>query len=151
MQIFCNGELKIHKVKQMGQFVRSQKKKSANKVCCIRGSQKHNQEANPHTQEGRGALLSAIAPYPPKFPRSLHCSSTGSAFVHCRISEIIAMLLSFPIHTATCLHPDCSLPGGGNQPPSTHNAMGNKYNSVRWKHFVAFSAFPGSINCFSKI
>lgn len=31
MQIFCNGELKIHKVKQMGQFVRSQKKSQQTK------------------------------------------------------------------------------------------------------------------------
>lgn len=46
----------------MGQFVRNQKRNAANKVCCIRGSQKHSQEENPHTQEGSGASLSDTAP-----------------------------------------------------------------------------------------
>lgn len=95
----------------MGQFVRNQKRNAANKVCCIRGSQKHSQEENPHTQEGSGASLSDTAPYPPRHPRSLHCSSTGSAFAHCSFSEVI------PIQTATYLHPDRSLPGSGNQLP----------------------------------
>lgn len=79
--------------------------------CAASEAVRNSQEENPHTQEGSGASLSDTAPYPPRHPRSLHCSSTGSAFVHCSFSEVI------PIQTATYLHPDRSLPGSGNQPP----------------------------------
>lgn len=148
MQIFCNRELKIYKVKQMGQFVRNQKRKSANKVCCIRGSQKHNQEENPHTQEGRGASLSDMAPYLPG--SLLHFIALALVLLLCSVASPKS-LLPFPIHTATYLHPDHSLPGRENQPPPPILLQAIQYNIVCWEHFVVSSAFSGSISCFPKI
>lgn len=133
----------------MGQFARSQNGNSANKLCHIVRNVIRNKFLTP--KKARHASLPAIAPHSSQaFPFASLLQHWWSGFAHSGSSKTMVILLPSSMYTVTYLHPACSFPGQWESVPTTHVAAQQKHNDACWENILLSSAFPVSINCFSR-